>query len=260
LEELSTPSTPSKDSEKAATSNAARVASPGIASTSSLDIIVKRTRAAVPIRSSRRMCDLARFVEEIRSVERHTIECNQEGSLVHVKTIVRGMASVLVYVCSKVLCPAKVFVYTAKPEEVHLDSVEGNTAVGIGFSQAAELLAAMKSPYMSQPTYAKYEKQFGVILNDANKSQVFSSNIEEEKRLGIEAGDVDDNGNVHIAVIADGSWDMRSYGHGFNAKSGAACIIGRRTKRMLYSGVCNKYCHVCRLAENIPATLISRAN
>ena len=218
--------------------------SAGVTSTSPLE----RTRVAVPISTSRRMCDLARFVEEIRNVERHTMDCNHGGSLVHGKTIVQGMASVLVYKCSQVLCPAEVCVQTARPEDIHLEAVEGNTAVGIGHSQALELFASMKSPFMSYTTYARYEKRFSKVL-DAAKERDYTANIELEKRLAIEAGDVDDKGNALITGELDGTWGKRTYGHGFNSNSGAALIIGRRTKKILFSAVCNKYCHVCTLAD-----------
>ena len=52
-------------------------------------------------------------------------------------------------------------------------------------------------------------------------------------------------GHPRITVIVDGVWSKRSYGTGINALSGAACIIGAKTKKILFLGVRNKFCSIC---------------
>ncbi|KAK4876863.1 hypothetical protein RN001_009369 [Aquatica leii] len=66
----------------------------------------------------------------------------------------------------------------------------------------------------------------------------------EEARCAIEAGDFED-GIPFITVIIDGGWAKRSYGHGFSSLSGVAVIIGKKTGKLLYLGVRNKFCSVC---------------
>jgi hypothetical protein len=47
-------------------------------------------------------------------------------------------------------------------------------------------------------------------------------------------------------VIVDGAWNKRSYKNNYNALSAwIACIIGTRTKKVLYSTVKNKFCELC---------------
>lgn len=53
-----------------------------------------------------------------------------------------------------------------------------------------------------------------------------------------------------IDVYVDGVWCARSYGTNFKASSGTAAIIGRKTGKVLYMAVKNKYCLVCTRAEN----------
>lgn len=67
----------------------------------------------------------------------------------------------------------------------------------------------------------------------------------EEKMLAIRNGDVTDTGIPFITVIVDGGWSHRSFGHRYTSSSGVACVIGWRTKKLLYVGVRNKYCYTC---------------
>lgn len=53
-----------------------------------------------------------------------------------------------------------------------------------------------------------------------------------------------------MPVIIDGGWGKRSYGKAFNSLSGCAVIIGARTKKIIFFGVRNKYCHTCKIAES----------
>lgn len=55
---------------------------------------------------------------------------------------------------------------------------------------------------------------------------------QEEKRLAIMNGDIDKDGIPLIAEVADGSWAKRSYKIGFSSASGAACIVGLKTKKV----------------------------
>ena len=58
-------------------------------------------------------------------------------------------------------------------------------------------------------------------------------------------------GVPYISVVADGGWSKCStHKHSYNAKSGVAVIVGLHTKKLLFLGVCNKYCSVCAVAED----------
>lgn len=74
--------------------------------------------------------------------------------------------------------------------------------------------------------------------------------LQEEIDLAIAAGEVDSKGNALIAVICDGGWGKRSYGKKFNSLSGCALLIGVRTKKVVFFGVRNKYCHKCKIAQS----------
>jgi hypothetical protein len=248
---LSTPT--NNDGVKSIGIDFANTSSPSVvlrssSSPSSLEVILEKERLAQPISSSRRMCDLSHFVEEIRKIESHTLECLWGGRLVHEKTECQGMVSVLHFVCSKELCPFTGTVQTAEPGSIHLEAAIGGLAVGIGYAQIEEYLGIMGSPFLGRTVYRKYKKRAGDVLN-LTKQQDFISAIQAEKEMAVASGDVDEDNNPCITVVVDGGWSKRSYGHGYNANSGTAAIIGERTKKILFSGVRNKYCHICRLAE-----------
>ena len=71
----------------------------------------------------------------------------------------------------------------------------------------------------------------------------------EEKRLAQERGSYHE-GVPAITVVLDGGWSKRSHKHSYNANSRVAIIIGKATGKLLYIGVCNKFCTAC--ARNIP--------
>ena len=72
---------------------------------------------------------------------------------------------------------------------------------------------------------------------------------EKECKLVIEKGDYH-QGVTAITVVVDRGWSKHSHKHTYNAKSGVAVIIGKRNKKLLFIGVCSKYCAVCSVAEN----------
>lgn len=55
--------------------------------------------------------------------------------------------------------------------------------------------------------------------------EIMKSAGEEERNLAIKRGDVDSDGIPYITVLLDGGWSKRSYGHNYNASSGAVRSI-----------------------------------
>ncbi|KAB0790502.1 hypothetical protein PPYR_04741 [Photinus pyralis] len=78
-----------------------------------------------------------------------------------------------------------------------------------------------------------------------------SNAANEEKRLAVQDENLDKNGIPLITVVADGSWSKRSYHNNYNSLSGAAVIIGFRTKKVLFLGVRNKFCTTCKSPKKI---------
>lgn len=112
---------------------------------------------------------------------------------------------------------------------------------GQGFSQLEEFCGILNMSCLSFPTYQKLHEEvsqniFGLGFEEMKKAG------QEESKIAIENGDVDEQGRPMITVIADGAWSKRSYKSNYNALSGVAFIFGWNTKKCLFIGVKNKYC------------------
>lgn len=134
-------------------------------------------------------------------------------------------------------------------ENINISSILGITAVGLGYSHLEECLAHFNVPTMSYKTYHKYE---GLVQGEYYKlsKQLEAQALEEEIKLAKENNLVDSAGNALIAVEFDGSWEKRSYTSNYSSLAGCAAIVGLRTKKIVYSAVKKKYCHICKIAES----------
>lgn len=166
--------------------------------------------------------------------------------------IKRGLMSVFKFQCTHCgtkrrveSCPVK----STTTANINEGAVSGIISIGLGHSHLQEFLAHLHINDMSYSTY------HGLDQNFQKKSWQLAKQLEEEAlmeeiRLAKESGHVDSAGNALITVEFDGSWGKRSYRNNFSSLSGCAAIIGLRTKKILYSDVKNKYCHICKIAQS----------
>ena len=96
---------------------------------------------------------------------------------------------------------------------------------------------------MTKKSFVATEKALGRSWRESLEESMKEA-AGEEKRNAIEKGSCHE-GVPAIAVIVDGGWSKRTHKHSYNAKSGAAIIIGAHTGKLLHVGVRNKYCSVC---------------
>ncbi|KAF2890334.1 hypothetical protein ILUMI_15840 [Ignelater luminosus] len=91
-----------------------------------------------------------------------------------------------------------------KEAKINFDFVWGSTAIGIGKGQAEELLSAIDMPTPSPKFYRKLENDVGRVWEMQFQSKMKKA-ADEEKKLAIEAGDIEE-GIPFIIVIVDGGW------------------------------------------------------
>lgn len=164
---------------------------------------------------------------------------------------VRGLNSIFKFRCAKCgvhrkieTCPKRRNAMSCNEE-----AVLGITSIGSGYSHLKELFTNLNVPVMSSSTYDKIQKnQQSDWLSAASESTLDA--LYEEIEIAKALGMVDSDGNALIVVICDGGWGKRSYGKAFNSLSGCAVLIGLRTKKVLFYGTRNKYCHTCKIAES----------
>ncbi|KAK4887444.1 hypothetical protein RN001_003715 [Aquatica leii] len=150
--------------------------------------------------------------------------CLFGGEMILVETVHHyGIASVLKFACSKLLCSDTASVHTADATSLNADAVWSGLGIGIGFSQAEEFCAVLQTPYMCNSTYFKYERTIGQPFKNLETKKL-QNNIDEEKQAAVSAGNISKEGHPCISVIVDGGWGKRSYGHAYNSNTGAAYL------------------------------------
>ncbi|XP_050532483.1 uncharacterized protein LOC126900652 [Daktulosphaira vitifoliae] len=165
----------------------------------------------------------------------------------------KGFTSSWTFRCK--MCNSKITIMSEKHNNsgiilLNKAAVNATVAAGIGFTQLSELTAAMDILCMSPSTYCKYNNLLSKDVKDSCWDAMSLAGI-EEKRLAFELGDVDVDGTPMCPVIADGQWSKRSYKTKYDALSGAATIIGYRTKKILFVGIRNRYCVICERAKTM---------
>ncbi|XP_077285484.1 uncharacterized protein LOC143910762 [Arctopsyche grandis] len=203
----------------------------------------------------RRIVDIKYLFSALSKIKHEHTNCTL-SDLNFVKEIRKGFLSEYVFRCR--MCLAKETVYSEDPKlqvSANTAFVEGIVCTGNGYSQLNEICGVINMPCMSRGTYTSIEQHLAPTIEECAFDEMIVAG-EEEKRLAILNGDIDEEGYPLLTVIADGSWAKRSYKSGFSSLSGAACIVGLRTKKVLYLGVRNSYCCICARATklNIDAT------
>ncbi|XP_047035378.1 uncharacterized protein LOC124641357 [Helicoverpa zea] len=200
--------------------------------------------------TGRRVIDINYLFSQLQEKARHNnlFDCKQENfQLISEKRI--GLISVFKFECN--ICKQLCFINSEKTESkvnVNIAATTGMVATGIGYSQFEELFSAMNIPVFSTNYYNQLQDK---VYECCEKTAAASMQdaAEEEKKLAIAEGRTK-NGIPVIDVYVDASWCARSYGSNYKAASGTAAIIGRRTGKIIFLAVKNKYCLVCARAEN----------
>jgi len=104
--------------------------------------------------------------------------------------------------------------------QVNQATVTASIGIGIGYSQLNEFSAIIDVPCLSSNTYGKLFGQISENIEQTAWEQMRLAGV-EEKRLAIEAGDIDSDGTPLCIVVADGQWGKRSYKSKYDALSGA---------------------------------------
>ncbi|XP_060858281.1 uncharacterized protein LOC132935681 [Metopolophium dirhodum] len=201
------------------------------------------------ILQGRRMVDIAFLFKAIQSIRHNTFDCTF-SDLKIIKEKKNGFFSTFVFKCK--ICGTIENIYSEDPERKGFSI---NTAVtsailntGQGYSQLEEFCGILDMYCMSLPTYQNIHEQVSQSIFSVSLDEMIKAG-QEESKIAIENGDVDEQGRPLITVIADGAWSKRSYKSNYNALSGVASIFGWNTKKCLFVGVKNKYCIICHRAS-----------
>lgn len=198
----------------------------------------------------RRLFDVGKLFDQIKEIGDHSRHCTFRN-LDLVSEIIQGFNTIYKFKCNKCgvirkleSCPRK-----TNALNVNEDAVLGITSIGSGHYHLKELFTNLDVPVMGNTLYDNIQnEQQGDWFSAAKESALQA--LYEEIELAEAIGSVDSNGNALIVAISDGGWGKRSYGKAFNSLSGCAVLVGLRTKKIIFYGTRNKYCHTCRIAQS----------
>lgn len=183
----------------------------------------------------------------MKYLSKHSEDCN--SSMVFKKETKQGFRSIFHFECSD--CGVFHKIQSSSKNDVIMDvnkaATLGITSIGSGFYHLEEFSSHLNIPCMSSTTFETENKK---MQENWWKLGGYHTELalKEEIEHAIATGNVDSAGNALIAITCDGSWGKRSYGKGFSSLSGCAVLIGLYTKKVLYYGVKNKYCHYCTMS------------
>ncbi|KAJ8893659.1 hypothetical protein PR048_006259 [Dryococelus australis] len=150
------------------------------------------------------------------------------------------MASTLFFECS--VCGLKDNICTKTPKtnresmDINDAWVNSMLATGQGFSQLRD---SLEMPCMAKETYQNFHKNFSAVLKEVSWQKMQAAG--EEAAIAIQAGEVDDDGIPAIAVVTDVL---------FRSSCLQACIIGAKTKKVVFASTRNSYCCICERASS----------
>ncbi|GFQ95208.1 yqaJ domain-containing protein [Trichonephila clavata] len=149
------------------------------------------------------------------------------------------------------MCNFQEIIWTEDPHNekmpVNTAAVSGIMKIGGGFANLEEFLSTLDIPPLSSKTYQKEHNTIATAWEKVAEREMYSVAM-EEKQLAVQAGEIGPDGFPTLTVVVDGCWAKRSYRNNYSSLSGAAAIVGFRTKKVIYMGVRNRYCMVCSRA------------
>ncbi|CAG4931449.1 unnamed protein product [Parnassius apollo] len=196
----------------------------------------------------RRILNLKTFYSKLQEVSSHgPFNCGL-GSVEIVSEKQTGYQSTFTLQCK--LCNMKFFISSDEGSEMNINNcaVLGTVAIGCGHSQLQELSASLDLPSISFSMYQKCHENISNMWEGISLKTMTDA-AKEEREIALLQGRIDENGVPIIDVIVDGCWSKRSYRKNYSALSGAAVIIGKKTGKILFIGIKNKYCCICAQAE-----------
>ncbi|XP_076280712.1 uncharacterized protein LOC143209220 [Lasioglossum baleicum] len=197
------------------------------------------------------IADMRHVFYQVQEASEHSKKYGCTTQNLQIEKMIRtGLETTMVLKCT--MCDHRANVRSqrgdTKAMNINHGVVAGTITTGGGYAQAKEFLAALNIPMMSKK---KYQSCHDVVVLKviAAAEKVMLAAAAEEIRLAIERGDVI-NGIPHIPVVCDGTWMKRSYRTGkYDSIAGVGVIIGYYTKKVLFVGVRNKDCSICREAS-----------
>lgn len=195
-------------------------------------------------------CRVLKFnflLNQLRDLSEHG-ECPFSDIRVE-KEIRSGLDSRVILRCNNCETDFSVKLTPSEPVNMNTAAVLAINMVGIGYSQLEQFASVLDVPVMCAENYKKLNDDLGKGW-EGTAMESMKRAADEEKKIAIQLGDVDDDGIPFTTVVIDGAYSKRSYNKNFTALSGVAAIVSVHTGKILWIGVRNKYCVTCVRSAN----------
>lgn len=128
-----------------------------------------------------------------------------------IKEIKSGFYSQFIFKCK--VCDIEEIVSTECSKQtlpINLAMVVSSINTGQGFSCLEQFSATLNMSCLSNPTYLKLHEEVGKEIEKISWEATEEA-AKEEAKLAYDNGDVNQDGDPMITVVADGAWSKRSY-------------------------------------------------
>ncbi|GFS61371.1 yqaJ domain-containing protein [Nephila pilipes] len=202
--------------------------------------------------SGRRIVNISHFINCIQNLNNHgPLQCSFSNMKI-MSEVRKGLNSGIKMKCE--MCHFQETLWAEDPEckkmPVNTAAVSGIMKIGGGVANLEEFLSTLDIPPLSSNTYQKEHDNIATAWEKVAENEMYCAAM-EEKHLAVQAGEVGGDGIPMLTVVVDGCWAKRSYRTNYSSLSGAAAIVGFRTKKVLYMAVRNRYCMVCSRAAAV---------
>ncbi|GFY50525.1 uncharacterized protein TNIN_399061 [Trichonephila inaurata madagascariensis] len=124
-----------------------------------------------------------------------------------------------------------------KREMRHFQEIELTEDLDYG-KMPVNIAAVSDIPPLSSKTYQKEHNIIPTAWEKVSEKEMYRAAM-EEKELAIQAGEIRPDAFPMLTVVVDGCWAKQSYRINYSSLSGAAVIVGFRTKKSYIHG-CQK--------------------
>ncbi|CAG9818120.1 unnamed protein product [Phaedon cochleariae] len=193
----------------------------------------------------RRIVDIQYFIDSLKLIADHAphMGCTLNNMKV-VGEYMNGFSSEIKFKCN--MCSETRTVTTVYDHaDINSSAIMGVTTMGSGFTHLNHLISSIDIPMFSPSTYNRIQDELSDIWGEIALEEMARA-AEEEKRIAMECGDVTTDEIPLITVVCDGVWAKRSYRSNYSSLSGAAAIVGYKTRKILYLAVSNKFGITCK--------------
>jgi hypothetical protein len=191
----------------------------------------------------RRLVDIGYLFQQISMMSNHSPFACSFKDMYLIKEKQMGLKNVITFQCR--MCNIEKSLSLVEEAdsllEINNALALATVSTGTGYSALDEIFSVLNIPFMSPTTYQKNHNKVTEIIESISWDMMVKAG-QEEARLAIQLGQIDQDGIPLITVIADGAWSKRSYSVNYDASSGVVSFFSYTLEKLMsYRSNLNTY-------------------